>query len=170
MKNTTGNKQRRIEPVESRVVEIGTLLGMMEEARGRTLAVISNLTPTQLDGPPPCGKNTIAALLYHTAAIEVSWLYDVLGTPFPPELDSLFSVDVRDEYGNLNRLEGRPLQEYLDRLSRVRSILLRSYASMSLEEFRRPREVEGSEVTPEWVLQHLMQHEAEHRGQISPDG
>jgi uncharacterized damage-inducible protein DinB len=37
---------------------------------------------------------------------------------------------------------------------------------MSREEFRRPRKVEDYTVTPEWVIHHLIQHEAEHRGQI----
>jgi uncharacterized damage-inducible protein DinB len=27
-------------------------------------------------------------------------------------------------------------------------------------------EIRGYDVTPEWVVHHLMQHEAEHRGQI----
>jgi uncharacterized damage-inducible protein DinB len=37
---------------------------------------------------------------------------------------------------------------------------------MTVAEFRRPRPVNFYLVTPEWVLHHLMQHEAEHRGQI----
>jgi uncharacterized damage-inducible protein DinB len=37
---------------------------------------------------------------------------------------------------------------------------------MSLAEFRRPRQGPSYTVTPEWVIHHLTQHEAEHRGQI----
>jgi uncharacterized damage-inducible protein DinB len=38
---------------------------------------------------------------------------------------------------------------------------------MTLEDFRRPRHFPGQyDVTPEWVLYHLMEHEAEHRGHI----
>ena len=37
---------------------------------------------------------------------------------------------------------------------------------MSLEEFHRPRKLDQYNVTPEWVIHHLIQHEAEHRGQI----
>ena len=37
---------------------------------------------------------------------------------------------------------------------------------MTLDEFRRPRSLPQYDVTPEWVLHHLTQHEAEHRGHI----
>jgi uncharacterized damage-inducible protein DinB len=37
---------------------------------------------------------------------------------------------------------------------------------MDLADFRRIRSLPEYDVTPEWVLHHLMQHEAEHRSQI----
>jgi hypothetical protein len=37
---------------------------------------------------------------------------------------------------------------------------------MSLEDFRTLRPSGDNQVTPEWVIEHLAQHEAEHRGQI----
>jgi uncharacterized damage-inducible protein DinB len=40
------------------------------------------------------------------------------------------------------------------------------YQQMDLAEFRRVRALPAYDVTPEWVLHHLMQHEAEHRSQI----
>ena len=40
------------------------------------------------------------------------------------------------------------------------------FQAMTLAEFRRVRSFEHYDVTPEWVLHHLIQHEAEHRGQI----
>jgi hypothetical protein len=54
----------------------------------------------------------------------------------------------------------------VNRLETVRGLLLESYQPMDLPEFRRARLLERYDVTPEWVLHHLMQHEAEHRGQI----
>jgi uncharacterized damage-inducible protein DinB len=38
---------------------------------------------------------------------------------------------------------------------------------MSLQEFRRVRVLPDYDVTPDYVLHHLMQHEAEHRGEIA---
>jgi uncharacterized damage-inducible protein DinB len=44
--------------------------------------------------------------------------------------------------------------------------LLDALRNMTPDDLRRPRFVEQYEVTPEWIFHHLMQHEAEHRGQI----
>lgn len=111
--------------------------------------------------------NSIGTLLYHLAAIEIDWLYaDVLQKPWPPELETLFPFDVRDEQGHLVAVRGLSLEEHLRRLDAVRSILLDAFHSMSIDEFRRARRTQGYDVTPEWVIHHLMQHEAEHRGQI----
>ena len=35
------------------------------------------------------------------------------------------------------------------------------------DEFRRVRSFKDYQVTPEWVIHHLMQHEAEQRGEIT---
>ena len=43
---------------------------------------------------------------------------------------------------------------------------LAAFRGMDIDEFRRRRHLPNYEVTPEWVLHHLAQHEAEHRGQI----
>ena len=61
---------------------------------------------------------------------------------------------------------GMSLTDSLDRLETVRGHLLAAFREMSLAEFRRVREFPDYDVTPEGVLHHLIQHEAEHRGQI----
>jgi uncharacterized damage-inducible protein DinB len=38
---------------------------------------------------------------------------------------------------------------------------------MDYADFRRLRHLPKYDVSPEWVLHHLLQHEAEHRGQIN---
>jgi hypothetical protein len=57
-------------------------------------------------------------------------------------------------------------EDSLERLDVVRDHLLAAYRGMSLAEFRRVRDFPDYYVTPEGVLHHLIQHEAEHRGQI----
>jgi uncharacterized damage-inducible protein DinB len=37
---------------------------------------------------------------------------------------------------------------------------------MTDDEFSRPRSLPAYDVSPAWVLHHLAQHEAEHRGEI----
>jgi uncharacterized damage-inducible protein DinB len=58
------------------------------------------------------------------------------------------------------------LQEHLQRLEKVRATLMEEFRGISIEDFRRLRYLPEENVTPEWVLHHLIQHEAEHRGHI----
>jgi uncharacterized damage-inducible protein DinB len=104
---------------------------------------------------------------YHIADIEADWLYvEVLEQPLPPEVVALFPYPTRDEQGHLTQVQGFSLEEHLRRLEIVRGLLLDVYQPMDLREFRRLRSLPNYDVTPEWVLHHLMQHEAEHRSQI----
>ncbi|HET9495103.1 MAG TPA: DinB family protein [Chloroflexia bacterium] len=159
-------------PLEGSDPAVGHMLAAFQDARERTLRAIENMPPGALDARPIAGHNTIGTLLYHVAGVEASWVYeDVLGlTDFPPEVNTLFPYDMRDEQGLLYALAGNPLDYYLDLLAAVRERAIEVYRAMTAEDFRRPRFVPndrgGYNVTPEWALYHLMQHEAEHRGQI----
>lgn len=73
---------------------------------------------------------------------------------------------MRDEQGHLTHVPGESLTNHMQRLDTVRRLLLDAFRGMPLDEFRRPRHLEQYDVTPQWVLHHLIQHEAQHRGQI----
>lgn len=147
--------------------EIGTWLWALEDTRRRTKIVLHDVHPQVLDWTPPWGGNSIATLLHHIAAIEIDWLYsDVLEQEFPPEVNDLFPFEVRDEQGLLIAIHGLTLDDHVQRLDATRAILLKAFHRMEIQDFRRPRSQPKYEVTPEWVLHHLIQHEAEHRGQI----
>lgn len=139
---------------------------MLEDARRRTLHALDGLTPSALDWLPPEGGNSIGALLYHIALIESSWVYEDVLQTWDDQLDVLCPFDDRDEDGNLTSVTGLTLDDHAGRLSDIRRLTLDAFRGMTVEDFRRPRAMPDYDVTPEWVLHHLMQHEAEHRGQI----
>lgn len=146
---------------------LGAALWMMDDTRARTLEAVEGLQPSQVDAIPIGGGNTIGALLYHVAAVERDWLYrDILEQPMPEWSSPLFPQDVREENGRLTPVRGMPLDEHLARLATVRQHLRADLAGLTHEDFRRHREVPGGGGTPEWILHHLREHEAEHRGQI----
>ncbi len=158
-----------VAPLPSIAPEIGRALWMMEDTRNDTLQALRDLSPGALDALPEGAINTIGTLLYHTALVEASWLYeDSLEQPIPSEWDPLFPVDSRDEQRILSKMQGFGLDTYLHRLAVVRERLLAEFGAMTIEEYRRVRRPAGApyDVTPEWALHHLMQHEAEHRGHI----
>lgn len=160
--------QNVIHPLDGYDPYIGAWLWSMQDTRRRTLNTLNGIDDEITNWVSPDGTNSIGTLLYHIAAIEMSWLYeDILERPdLPPEILSLMAYDVRDDAGNLTSVIVESLDTHLNRLQFCREHFLSMFAGMSREEFRRPRELENYQVTPEWVVHHLNQHEAEHRGQI----
>ena len=163
--------QRIVAPVPANVPEIGRWLWAIEDTRRRTKETVAGLLPAGLDWTPPSGGNSIGTVLYHIALIEADYLYaDVLELPeqdYPADVVALFPYPDRDEGGTLSAVAGMDLDRHLARLDSVRERVLAAFGAMTADDFRRPRAVAGYTITPEWTLHHLMQHEAEHRGQIA---
>lgn len=158
-----------VEPLPGYESTIGRWLWVLEDTRRETKEeALTGLVPAVLDWTPPHGENSIGTLLYHIALIELDWLYTeaLESQPWPEELKPLFALDDRDAQGRLSPLVGETLEEHLHRLDLVRQYLLATFRGMTLQEFRRPHPFPRYRVTAEWVLQHLIQHEGEHRGQI----
>lgn len=148
--------------------EIGRVVWMLEAARWRLYECLEGLDTAVLDWQPAYGGNSIGTLLYHIAAIEIDWLYcEVLERPFPSEIMALLPFNVRDNSGRLTTVTNQSLTEHQHRLAICRSHLLNAYRAMNLEAFRRLHHFDQYAVSPEWVLHHLLQHETEHRGQIT---
>jgi hypothetical protein len=148
--------------------EVGRWLAAMEDGRRDTMTELESVTEEMLDVCPPGSENTIGTTLYHIALIEADWLFDdVLGQELrATELASLFPFDARDQHEILTGVTGIPLAEHLDRLARVRSVLLERIGPMPIEEFTTPRAREDYDVSAVWVIHHLLQHESEHRSEI----
>ncbi len=147
---------------------IARWLWALDDARQRSLTQLTDLPPAYLDWTPPAGKNSVGTLLYHIAAIEADWLSAEVReeVPFAPDLVALFPHDVRDATGRLTVVAGLTLAEHFARLAATRAELTRTFRALSPADFRRVRALPDYDVTPEWVLHHLMQHEAGHRGEI----
>lgn len=150
------------------VAEIGVWLWALEDARRRTNEEIAQLSEAMIDWQPPHGDSTIGSVLYHIALIEADWLYDeVLGLDaYPEPAASLLPYPHRTNQGLLTPVFGETIAHHTARLAKIRELLLETFNELSLADFRRARELERYIVTPEWVLHHLCQHEAEHRSQI----
>jgi uncharacterized damage-inducible protein DinB len=144
---------------------VGAALWRLEDTRRRTLGTLKELPVDYIDHE--IQGNTIGTILYHIAVIEMDWLYtEILEAPIPNELLNLFPEEVRDEAGKLTLILGQTLDQHLVRLSKIRKSFLEELHGMTTEEFQRKRVLPEYEVSPEWVLHHLSQHEAEHRGEI----
>ena len=162
-------KRLILENVRSADPEVGRWLSAMDDARQRTLGVLDGISEGEVERTPPAGGSSPGTLLYHVAAIEADWLFvDILGPESGRDWPAaLFPFDVRDEAGALQAVRGVSLADHLARLDATRAMLLDSLQGMTGEDFDRPRSREEYDVSPAWVIHHLMQHEAEHRDQIA---
>jgi len=149
--------------------EVGRWLAAMQDARRDTLRELETVTPAMLDWRPDAPLNSIGTLLYHVALIETSWLLDDIfeGDPGPAWLQALLPFEDRDGTGRLIQVDGQPIATHLDRLAAVRAYLLERLRPMSNDDFHRPRRLADYDAAPDWVLHHLLQHEAEHRSHIA---
>lgn len=168
MVTETTRRNLIFDPPQAADPTIGGWLAALDDARRRTKTAIAALTPAQLDWQPPDAGNGVGSLLYHIALIEADWLSaEVREEPdYPPDLLALFPWDVRDGAGRLTVVTGLDLDTHVARLDAVRALTVATFAATTLTDFRRVRALPAYDVTPEWVAHHLLQHEAEHRGEL----
>ena len=156
-----------VEPKFSGEPEIGRWLWALDDTRNETLREVERWTLEMLMWLPPDNVSSIWTILYHIADIEVDWLFvEVLEQSIPKVITDLFPYPTRDTQGHLTEVSSYDLDVHLARLTIVRSLLVEAFMKMDLADFRRVRTFEHYDVTPEWVIHHLIQHEAEHRGQL----
>jgi uncharacterized damage-inducible protein DinB len=166
-----GHESRVIVPLEASHPELGRWLWALEDTRARTKATVNGLDQDGLDWTGPGVENSIGSLLYHIALIEFDYLYaDILGDDYPEgATETLLPFSDRDEAGQLSVVSGVSLDDHLGRLDEVRRQLLARVSILTAAQMETARELPefGYDISPAWTLHHLMQHEAEHRGQIA---
>lgn len=161
-----------ITPVACQADEIGRWIYALEQVRKKTLATVAGAPSELLDwGGPNDDQNSIGSLLYHVAFVELSWIYlDTLQMEFPEGVQALVPLQGWNDANQMAVVKGVSLEEHIARLDESRRITLSLLTEMSLEEWRRPRPpVDGKDYvsSPEWVVFHLIEHEAGHAAQIS---
>jgi hypothetical protein len=94
-------------------------------------------------------------------------------TALPPAVKRDFPFPITEpDRNHLTRVLGIPLADHIGRLDRSREVFLRELVEIPSDEWRRLRrppdfEEVNYEVTPEWAVFHLVEHEAGHAFQIS---
>jgi uncharacterized damage-inducible protein DinB len=145
--------------------QVGAALWRLEDTRHRTLGLLSDVPAEYVDRETR--GNTIGTILYHVALIEADWLYsEILEEPYADQVKALLPADDRDHEGILTAVRGQPLAEHIARLRFIRAIYLDKLREVDADDFNRARSFPDYDVSPAWVVHHLTQHEAEHRGEL----
>lgn len=147
--------------------EVGRWLAALDEVRRDTLEVLRDLPDDAVDRDPGDGGDTIGTILYHVALIEADWVFsDVLDRGAEIEHD-LFPADDRSKDGHLSQIRGEPMAHHLDRLARTRAMVRDELGAMSAEDFHHVRSRDDYDVSADWVVFHLIDHEVEHRVRLT---
>jgi uncharacterized damage-inducible protein DinB len=148
---------------------VAQALWVLDDSRRRTKRTVADVSTATLDWRPSPAGHSIGTLLYHIAATEMEWVcIDLLGgSGFAPAVAPWLAAGVRDADGRLVRIAREGLSEHLRRLDATREFTLATLKGMTPAEFRCLRPSAAHAVSAEWIVHHLAQHEAEHRGQIA---
>jgi uncharacterized damage-inducible protein DinB len=148
--------------------EITLFLTIMQELRRETTISVQGLDVEALHWAPP-GARSSAALLWDIAQTELYWIREVFGGVQAPA--DLWRTAGRDADGR-TRLEPprEPVQFYMDALDRVRHDSLRileiSKDGALDNHYIHPSDGNSRSCQGRWILYHVIENEAYHRGQI----
>ncbi|MFQ5607142.1 MAG: DinB family protein [Candidatus Zixiibacteriota bacterium] len=151
--------------------KVGAYLAQMEDVRARTLKYINGLSHQQLSWHPNEKCESIATLLLHIAAAERSWIgEDIMRRP----MEEWWKIAFPIRHG-IEQISGQPLAYYTGVLKRTREETRQALETLTDDDLSReiepldPGDESNAErrFSIEWILYHMIEHEAHHKGQIA---
>jgi uncharacterized damage-inducible protein DinB len=163
-------RRRVLTPHPGLSTGIGYYLGGMEEVR-RQVEVAVKTIPQDLIGKPPfLGAHSIGGLVLHIG--EAEWFFMkmvVSGHQLTEEDKKAPYWDILDDVNRVAR-NGYTIEFCLSEIEKIRNMtrdVLFSYNDKDLERIITfERKGETTEYNLRWILHHLIDHEAQHKGQI----
>ncbi len=154
-----------LEMTEELEPRIAQLYAMLQKVREKLLKRIDGLTKKELDyTPDEKSVETIGTLLLHIAAVEWSWIFeDMDGLEMDYEKWK-HAFSLRED---IPQIKGQGLQFYIEQLAEVREEVLKRLSDMTDSQLSHLVELNQAVVSIEWILFHIIEHEAMHIGQIS---
>ncbi len=153
-----------IEETKGYSSNIGVLVSMLDDLKQRVTNSVQNLDQEGTDFLLDSNANRVGALIMHLAATEKYYqLYTFEGRGFNEdeamwERALNLGEDAREEF------KGKPISYYLDLWAEVRKEtkkLLKKRDDKWLK-----KKVNGTSMNNHWAWYHVMEHQANHMGQI----
>lgn len=149
---------------------IGLYFAMLEDVRERTKRYVEGLSQRQLEWYPNPKVESTGTLLVHIAAVELSWIQeDIMRQPMGEEWKAGFPIRF-----DIPQIADESLEYYIGLLDSTRAVTRDVLAGLtdadlpravvSLDDEENP---DARQYTIEWILYHLVEHEAHHKGQIA---
>jgi uncharacterized damage-inducible protein DinB len=165
---------RDLSPERGLTPEVGRWFAALEEVRLGTFLFLHDLAPEQLSWTPGPEMNSIGTLLNHIAESEAFWILERIGgRPLPAERRELYRMDV---FGvpHVPQAPRASTAFFIGILSDLRTETQEVLAGITDQDldgkrvWNDPHRPEDQEVfTVRWILNHVLLHEAHHRGEIA---
>jgi uncharacterized damage-inducible protein DinB len=161
---------RVLSAAEGFTPEIGFYVSGMEEVREQVRNAVAKLTGEKLNRPAFLGAHSIGALVLHIGEAEWWWMQcNVAGHELTDEDRKAPFWDVLDEPDAFRR-RGYTAGFCLRQIDQIRDQTRALLAKFNDDDLERiisyKRRGEIHEQSLRWILHHLIDHEAQHKGQI----
>lgn len=146
---------------------VATWYSQMEEQRKRLFRMVEELDDGMLDFSPDERKiETIGTLLLHIAAVEWSWIFeDIEGRTM--DFQRWKHAFALRPTVDIPQLKGKTKDFYLDRLVKVREEVYQRLSKLNDHNLDQMVGSDQNKFSIEWILFHILEHEALHIGQIN---
>ncbi|HEX6046179.1 MAG TPA: DinB family protein [Pyrinomonadaceae bacterium] len=163
-------RQRVLTPHPGLSTGIGYYLSGMEEVRSQLVAAVKTIPDDLIGKPAFLGAHSIGALVLHIGEAEWFWMQMVVsGHQLTEEDEKAPYWDILDDVESVAR-HGYTTEFCLQEAAKIRNQtrdLLFSYNDKDLDRIIVfERKDKPTEHNLRWILHHLIDHEAQHKGQI----
>jgi uncharacterized damage-inducible protein DinB len=164
-------KKVSLEPVSGFSEQIGFHIAGMAEVREQLSDAVEDLSNEEIAAKVLPDVHSIGQLILHNAEAEWWWIKCVASGKELNEEEA-----IREAHWDILLEKDFALKDYsakfcIDEVNRVRRMCLdtvRTFTDKDLDKFYGWDKKDGTrtEVTLRWILHHLIDHEAQHKGQI----
>jgi len=161
---------RILESVPGFSKEIGFCLSGMEEVRAQLREVVAGLSPDQIGRAVVPEAHSIAALILHIGEAEWYWMQCIVsGCEVTDAIRNSAYWDALEDPASFSR-KAYSVDFCLNEIKKIREqtfATLAAFDDTRLDQvFTVERKGETQELSLRWILHHLIDHEAQHKGQI----
>ncbi|MFK7925368.1 MAG: DinB family protein [Bacteroidia bacterium] len=154
-----------IKPAKGYSTQIGTVVSMLEDLKGRVTSSVRNLTVEETDSLLDEDANRIGALILHLAATEKYYqVYTFENRGFNKIEQEKWGAALSLGDDARATIIDHPIDYYIDIWDEVRKETLRLLKTKDDKWFS--SKVKGSNMNNHWAWYHVMEHQANHMGQI----
>ncbi len=162
---TTSSAQNTIKVNKGYSPQIGTTVSMLEDLKKRVTRSVQHLSQAETDFLLDEEANRVGALILHLAATERYYqVYTFENRGFNKEEAQQWEAALSLGSAARKRFTNKPISYYLDLWDEVRKETLRLLKTKDDTWFS--SKVKGSSMNNHWAWYHVMEHQANHMGQI----